>query len=84
MAVIALLSLATFVLPLDDSAVEESMDLASTVMPVNGELLHARLDLSMTILLTAVAFKFITISFLPQISYLTLIDKFVLMFSRLV
>ena len=38
-----------------------------------------RLDLSMTILLTAVAFKFVTVSFLPQISYLTLIDKFVLM-----
>ena len=37
-----------------------------------------QLELSVTILLTAVAFKFVIAAFLPQISYLTLIDKYVL------
>jgi len=38
-----------------------------------------RLELSITILLTAVAFKFASASYLPQISYQTLVDKFCLL-----
>ena len=38
-----------------------------------------KLELAVTTLLTSVAFKFVTANYLPQIPYLTLIDKFVLM-----
>lgn len=34
------------------------------------------MELGITLLLTAVAFKYTTSSYLPQISYLTLVDKF--------
>ena len=76
MDVIALLSLATFVIPLTE---QDGDDGGGGGKRGSAEGIAMRLDLSMTILLTAVAFKFVTVSFLPQISYLTLIDKFVLM-----
>jgi len=43
-----------------------------------------RLELSVTILLTAVAFKYTTASYLPMISYMTLIDKFTLLCSFII
>jgi hypothetical protein len=36
----------------------------------------AQLEISLTVLLTAIAFKFVIAAYLPQISYLTLIDKY--------
>ena len=42
------------------------------------ESIVAKVDLSVSIMLTAVAFKFATASYLPQIPYLTIIDKFVM------
>ena len=53
--------------------------LSVTTFLVEIELTISKLDLSVTILLTAVAFKYATAAYLPQISYLTLIDKFVLL-----
>ena len=38
-----------------------------------------KLELAVTTLLTSVTFKFVTAAYLPQIPYLTIIDKFVLM-----
>uniref|UniRef100_A0A7S4I2D5 Neurotransmitter-gated ion-channel transmembrane domain-containing protein n=1 Tax=Odontella aurita TaxID=265563 RepID=A0A7S4I2D5_9STRA len=43
-----------------------------------------RLELSITILLTAVAFKYASAAYLPQISYLTLVDIFVLLCTSIV
>lgn len=52
--------------------------LPSAIFVVEHELTAIKLDLSVTILLTAVAFKFVTAAYLPQISYMTLIDKYLL------
>ena len=46
---------------------------------LDDTLVAAKLDLSMAILLTAVAFKFATAAYLPQISYPTIIDKYVML-----
>ena len=43
-----------------------------------------RLDLSVAILLTAVAFKYATAAYLPQISYLTLVDKLILLCAAVI
>ena len=51
--------------------------LSSVTYFVEVDQAAARLDLSVGVLLTAVALKFATSAYLPQISYLTVIDKFV-------
>ncbi|XP_074642258.1 cys-loop ligand-gated ion channel-like isoform X3 [Tubulanus polymorphus] len=45
---------------------------------VNEELVQNRLQLSFTLVLTAVAFKFVVNQSLPKISYLTYLDKYIL------
>ena len=50
----------------------------STFVLPQPEKLPEALNMSVTVLLTAVAFKFVTAAYLPQIAYVTLIDKFVL------
>ena len=55
------------------------LSLTTFFVDASSDTIAARLDLSCAILLTAVAFKSSTSAYLPQISYLTLIDKFVLL-----
>lgn len=43
-----------------------------------------RLELSMAVLLTAIAFKYVTAAYLPHISYLTLVDKFVMLCTSVI
>eukprot|EP00316_Scyphosphaera_apsteinii_P015692 CAMPEP_0119344888 /NCGR_PEP_ID=MMETSP1333-20130426/107201_1 /TAXON_ID=418940 /ORGANISM="Scyphosphaera apsteinii, Strain RCC1455" /LENGTH=400 /DNA_ID=CAMNT_0007357337 /DNA_START=684 /DNA_END=1886 /DNA_ORIENTATION=- len=51
---------------------------------VEVELVSDKLSISVAILLTAVALKFATAQYLPQIPYLTLVDKFVLTNSLII
>merc|ERR1712085_103115 len=50
--------------------------LSLTTFSVPPEETGDRLAMNITLLLTAVAFKYTTSSYLPQISYMTLVDKF--------
>ena len=52
--------------------------LATVTYLVDVDAVAARLDLSLSILLAAIALKFATSSYLPQIAYLTIIDKYVI------
>lgn len=58
--------------------------LAVTTFFVDVALPHTRIDLSVTILLTSIALKYATAAYLPQISYLTLVDRFVLLCNTMV
>ncbi len=53
-----------------------AMTLTSFIIPSNS--LADRMSVNLTLLLTAVAFKFVVSQSLPHISYLTLLDKYVL------
>jgi len=53
--------------------------LAFATFSVQPKYVHNRLQLSFTLLLTSVAFKFVVNQSLPKISYLTYLDKYVLL-----
>eukprot|EP00002_Diphylleia_rotans_P005451 TRINITY_DN14593_c0_g1_i1.p1 TRINITY_DN14593_c0_g1~~TRINITY_DN14593_c0_g1_i1.p1 ORF type:complete len:379 (-),score=81.43 TRINITY_DN14593_c0_g1_i1:192-1304(-) len=53
---------------------------AATVQAIDVHDFPDRMSVTITLLLTAVAFKFVTNSYIPQVSYLTLLDKYT-MFS---
>jgi len=49
----------------------------ATIFVVSVEETAEMLNIAVTVMLTAVAFKFVIAAYLPQISYLTLIDKYI-------
>lgn len=49
---------------------------AASVYAIPASDFAARVSVNLTLLLTAVAFKFVTNSWVPQVSYLTLLDKY--------
>ncbi|CAH1248298.1 CHRNA6 [Branchiostoma lanceolatum] len=55
------------------------MSLSFTAFSVSPDKPESRLSVSLTLLLTSVAFKFMISQNLPTISYLTLLDKYVLL-----
>ncbi|KAI8502325.1 hypothetical protein Bbelb_199130 [Branchiostoma belcheri] len=55
------------------------MSLSFTAFSVSPDKPESRLSVSLTLLLTSVAFKFMVSQNLPTISYLTLLDKYVLL-----
>jgi len=49
----------------------------ATIFVVSVEETAEMLNIAVTVMLTAVAFKFVIAAYLPQISYMTLIDKYI-------